>query len=499
MMEAEKTAEKLPRDRLGAINQVKLLVVLDALLREGSVSRAADCLGLQVSAVSRILGELRGHYGDLILVRTGRGMRPTPFAESLRLRVRALGAEAEALLAPAGSSTVTPLVSPVLVWEPMAAIAEDQGWLGKGLMVPAPLAVTPADRLEGAPTPIGIARRIAAIGDNADPHRRLARYIATTAPGPGRSRPLTHSEARDALSIILQGQADPLQVGALLMTIQYRGPSASELAGFADAMRQAIVGLPARSTRPDLDWPAYISPRLQTAPWFIHAARLVAMAGHRVLLHGHFGSGADSGKLETAAQDAGIAVCLSAAEVDSALKASNIAYVPLGALVPQVQSLLGLYPLFEMRTPLNAAVNMINPFSAAASIVGASQASRRDLYRDVAQALETRNIAVIGSTRDIAEFTPDKAAKIYRLVDGESLDTIVPAFKTRRAGTTGILTQREYWRAVWTGAARDPKAESIIVHTAAVAFLSLSANREMRFDKCLEMATELWATRKRNN
>ncbi len=467
-----------------SMSQIKLLIALDALLREGSVSAAAASLGLQVSAVSRILGELREHYDDPILVRTGRGMRPTPFAEALRLRVRAFSVETDALLSPAGKSPAASSMP-----------AAEGAWHGKGLIAPLPLGVTPVDHLDASPTQEHHARRLAEIGGNADPHRRLARYIATTAPGPGRSRPLTVDEARDAVSIILEGQGDPIQVGALLMTIHYRGPTAGELAGFADGIRNSIKGVSSSAIRPDLDWPAYVSPRLQTAPWFIHSARLVAMAGYKVLMHGHFGGGPDSGKLETAAGDADIPVCQSVAEVEAAFQDGNLAYMPIGAIAPQVQSLLALYPLFQMRNPLNAAVNLINPLLASASVVGASQASRRDLYRDAARELELENIAVIGSTRDIAELTPDRAVKIFRLAGGQSVDTVVPAVRTGRAGTTGMLSQREYWRAVWSGAARDAKAEAVILHTAATALLSLSGKMEAKFEDCLERASDLWSRR----
>lgn len=467
-----------------SMSQIKLLIALDALLREGSVSAAAASLGLQVSAVSRILGELREHYDDPILVRTGRGMRPTPFAEALRLRVRAFSVETDALLSPAGNSLAVSSMP-----------AAEGAWHGKGVIAPLPLGVTPADHLDAAPTPEHHAKRLAEIGGNADPHRRLARYIATTAPGPGRSRPLTVDEARDAVAIILEGQGDPIQVGALLMTIHYRGPTAGELAGFADGIRNSIKGISSKTIRPDLDWPAYVSPRLQTSPWFIHSARLVAMAGYKVLMHGHFGGGPDSGKLEAAAGDADIPVSLSVREVEAAFQDGNIAYMPIGAIAPQVQSLLALYPLFQMRNPLNAAVNLINPLAASASVVGASQASRRDLYRDAARELELENIAVIGSTRDIAELTPDRAVKIFRLAGGQSVDTVVPAVRTGRAGTTGMLSQREYWRAVWSGAARDAKAEAVILHTAATALLALSGKVEAKFEDCLEKATDLWARR----
>jgi anthranilate phosphoribosyltransferase len=478
------STEAAPEGGSARINRIKLLVALDALLREGSVSGAAASMGMQTSAMSRLLGELRDLYNDRIFIRTGRGMRPTPFAESLRMRVRALAAETDSLLDGDPEHRLS------------SAPASVEEWQQKTQIPPTPLSVTRADQLEAAPSPAGKARRLAAIGNNADPHRRLAKSIAITAPGPGRSRPLTLEEARDALGIILRGEADPAQIGALLMTIQYRGATAVELAGFVQAVRAEIGARPTTGAKPDLDWPAYLSPRWRSPPWFIHAARLVAMAGHRVLLHGHFGAGADSGKLEAAANDAGIPVCLSLSSACEALDRHSIAYTPLGAFAPRVQSLLGLYPLFEMRTPINGAVHLINPLDAPATIVGAAQTSKRDIYRDIARLLDADRFAVIGSIRDFAQVTPGRTTPIYRIVKDQDADIVVPASKSAKS-ERGVFSQREYWHAIWSGAARDEQAEATIINTAAAAFLCLSENPKARFEDAADKAAGLWAQRRR--
>ena len=80
---------------------LNLLVALDVLLDEGSVSAAADRLHLSQPAMSRTLGRIRRATGDQILVRSGRAMLPTPYAESMRARVHALVEQAQGLLGPA--------------------------------------------------------------------------------------------------------------------------------------------------------------------------------------------------------------------------------------------------------------------------------------------------------------------------------------------------------------------------------------------------------------
>ncbi|MBU1312634.1 MAG: glycosyl transferase family protein [Alphaproteobacteria bacterium] len=470
---------------------MKLLLALDALLREGSVTGAAASLDMQVSSVSRMLGELREMYEDPIFIRTGRGLRPTPFAETLRLRVRAFAEETEALFRGEGwNGDDAP--SPSLADPSLAS------WSIHSRIMPPPLATTRGEQLEAEPSPTGIARRIATIGSNEEPHRRLAKYIALACPGPGRSRPLEVDEARDALSIILGGDADPVQIGALLMTLQYRGATALELAGFVQAIREAKASVAAWAVKPDLDWPAYVSPRWRSPPWFMHSARLVAVAGHRVLMHGHYGSGTESGKLEDAAERASIPVCLTAGEASAALTAKNIAFVPLAAFAPQVQAMLNLHPLLETRTPLHNVVPLINPANAPSTLVGAPGATSVTIYRDVARMLEMHNITIVGTVRNFAQIAPTRLTTVLQLVDGQERKVVIAA-RPGLSGTGGKhsgYTQREYWEAVWSGAARDELAEATIIYTAATALLAVS-RQSACFDDRLQHATELWAARKR--
>lgn len=69
---------------------LNLLVALDALLQERSVSLAAQRMNLSQSATSSALGRLREYFGDELLVLKGRNMVPTPRGEELAEPVRAL-------------------------------------------------------------------------------------------------------------------------------------------------------------------------------------------------------------------------------------------------------------------------------------------------------------------------------------------------------------------------------------------------------------------------
>jgi DNA-binding transcriptional LysR family regulator len=67
---------------LGGID-LNLLVILQALLEEGNVTRAGVRLGMPQPAVSNALARLRRHYRDELLLRSGNGYDLTPLARSL--------------------------------------------------------------------------------------------------------------------------------------------------------------------------------------------------------------------------------------------------------------------------------------------------------------------------------------------------------------------------------------------------------------------------------
>jgi DNA-binding transcriptional LysR family regulator len=73
--------------KLGAID-LNLLVVFDAIMRDRSVTRAGQRLGLSQPAISRALTRLRHMLKDELFVRSPSGMVPTPRAEELAIPIR---------------------------------------------------------------------------------------------------------------------------------------------------------------------------------------------------------------------------------------------------------------------------------------------------------------------------------------------------------------------------------------------------------------------------
>src|SRR3954462_14569492 len=81
---------------------LNLLVVFEAVLRERSVTKAGQRLGLSQPAMSHALNRLRWLLKDQLFLRTPGGMAPTRRAEELAQPVRQALGELEAALDPEG-------------------------------------------------------------------------------------------------------------------------------------------------------------------------------------------------------------------------------------------------------------------------------------------------------------------------------------------------------------------------------------------------------------
>ena len=78
---------------------LNLLVVLDALLDERNVTRAAARLGYTQPTISGMLTRLRDLFGDPLFVRTQRGLLATPRAQALAVPLKQLLADSQRLVA----------------------------------------------------------------------------------------------------------------------------------------------------------------------------------------------------------------------------------------------------------------------------------------------------------------------------------------------------------------------------------------------------------------
>ena len=241
----------------------------------------------------------------------------------------------------------------------------------------------------------------------------LAPFVQILGRGPGRSRSLTLDEATAAMDIMLGPIAAPEAVGALLMLLRMKGETAEEIAGFARAAQAALPVMP----KADLDWPSYAAGRTRGAPWFLLSARIVADAGHRVLLHGWNGT---DHKVRDGLSTAGIKIARTPDAAETLLARDGIAYLPLEDIHPALFTLLRLRTVLGLRSCINTVCRMLNPAQAPSSVQGVFHPSYRLLQANAATVLGWQNLTVIKGGGGEFERHPAKDIAAFGLRAGAS-------------------------------------------------------------------------------
>ncbi|ASM71817.1 MULTISPECIES: glycosyl transferase family protein [Roseobacteraceae] len=311
----------------------------------------------------------------------------------------------------------------------------------------------------------------------------LAPYVAILGRGQGRARSLTQAEAEAAIALILSGNAAPEAIGALLMLMRMKGETAEEIAGLTAGARASLPRW--AGAAPAIDWPSYAAGRTRGQPWFLAAAKLVAQAGHPVLLHGWNSHQATGASVRAALPDVGIAQ-VAWTEAPDALAQSGIAYVPLAGISPALMDLLRLRDVLGLRSCINTVLRMLNPGSAPIAVQGVFHPSYRELQRDASLLLNQPCLRVLKGGGGEFEHHPTKDITLHGLHNG--------AIWEGQTGTalTGHLRLSETdsrLSDVWNGTVQDEFATAIITSTAALV-LGACGRADAN-----HLALDLWARR----
>lgn len=323
----------------------------------------------------------------------------------------------------------------------------------------------------------------------ARPHP-FAAYLRAVARGPTLGRPLDEAEAEAAMGMILDGEVEPVQLGALLLVLRYRTEAPSELAGFVRAAR-ARLKRPAQATA-DLDWPSYAD-RHKQLPYFLLAALLLAQSGARVLMHGIPGEGAATTLAGLAAL--GLEPAADADDAARRLDRFGFAYLPLSAVSPRLEALFGLRPLLGLRTPVHTAARELNPFGAPCQIQGVFHPTYLELHQATQRLLGQPRAVTFKGGGGEGQRNPDKPCRTLVVRDGEAGEEAWPALPYGEPFPwRGEALEPAKLAALWSGDLAEPGPVAAVTGTAALCLKLLG--RAGTMEEAQAMAEALWRERR---
>ncbi|MHA3060180.1 glycosyl transferase family protein [Acinetobacter sp. ANC 4636] len=316
----------------------------------------------------------------------------------------------------------------------------------------------------------------------------FAQYIRIIGKGKTGARSLTFQEAYDAFSMILKGDVLDVQLGAFLMLLRVKEESVEELAGFVKATKDQLHYHPLEV---DLDWSSYAGKR-KHYPWFLLAALTLAQHGYRVVMHGAAGHTLNRVYTEQVLEFLNYPICHTQEDVEQELKQRNFAYLPLAAISPVLDELIGLRNVMGLRSPIHTLARLINPFNAKATLQAIFHPAYRSSHQRAAFTLGYKNSAVIKGEGGEFERNPDAKTLICGIRDGEMYEHELPKLTPERSAIEEEL-DLNIFKAVWEGKQQHSYGEMAVVETMGIALYSMGVVDS--YNAAMQKAQTLWQTR----
>ncbi len=325
----------------------------------------------------------------------------------------------------------------------------------------------------------------------------FAQYVRILGRGKRSGRSFTEEEAYQAMTMILNGEVEDVQLGAFLLLIRVREETTEELTGFTRAARHYIqpeISAVVKS-KADIDWPSYAGKHKQLN-WYILATQALADSGISVFMHGT--NEHTPGRLysHTVLNELGIKSCENAKEAALELTSNNFAYLPLEKFCPPLEKLIMLRHTLGVRSPIHTLVRLLNPSDAASTLVSIFHPAYRPIHQEAALKLGYHNLAVFKGEGGEVERKPD-ARCLVQMTQGHKLkqDTQWSPVLTKRA-TQEELFETSQLKAVWRGQIPSQYGEAAIIGTLAIALHNLG--RTDSEASSYELAGDIWFQRNKH-
>lgn len=258
----------------------------------------------------------------------------------------------------------------------------------------------------------------------------MHRFIAKVGKGQKTAKDLTWEEAKQAVRLLIEGQATPMQAGAFLVAMRFKMESVAELAAFTAAAREYVPPLPVPQGLRLVDFPTYAGKR-ETFHASVGAAIVATAAGASVLMHGHDVLADRPGTMPVLAK-LGIPTELDGKQAAERLAAGGFAYLDLALYHPAVARFLALRQDLGVRNLFHPVAKMLNPARAKSQVVGVSHPPYFEKTIEALKMLGCPRALVLRGVEGDPELSLASTTKVLELQD----ERVIPL--TLRARDLGM-------------------------------------------------------------
>jgi anthranilate phosphoribosyltransferase len=284
---------------------------------------------------------------------------------------------------------------------------------------------------------------------------------------------LDSEAAQEAMNALLEGEATPAQIAGFAVAIKMRGENATELTGFARALREHMIVVDAGEglidtcgTGGDLAGTFNIS---------TIAAFVMAGAGARVAKHGGRSASSQTGSADVL-EALGVRISMTPEEAAGAIREIGIGFLFAPNLHPAMKYVAPVRRELKMRTVFNLMGPLANPARAGSQLIGAPSPEAAGLMAEALAALGTEHSFIVHGHDGLDEVTTTGPTDVYEVWTGRVEKHLwMPAdFGVKRAFREDLLggdanTNAGIGRDILNGV-RGPGRDIVIVNAAAGLF-----------------------------
>jgi anthranilate phosphoribosyltransferase len=243
----------------------------------------------------------------------------------------------------------------------------------------------------------------------------LKPYIQAVAEG----QQLDREQAAQAMEIIMNGEASPAQIGALLTALRMRGESDEELAGFATVMRAKALRVPIDTPDAVVDTCGTGGDVSNTFNISTTAAFVVAGAGVKVAKHGNRAATSRCGSADVL-EGLGVTIELAPEQVAECIDRIGIGFMYAPAFHPAMRFAGPVRREIGVRTAFNLLGPITNPAGARHQVIGVPSADAAARLARVLGLLGSQHALVVHALDGLDELGISSPSMISEMLMRES-------------------------------------------------------------------------------
>ena len=283
-------------------------------------------------------------------------------------------------------------------------------------------------------------------------------------------RDLTREEARDVMGCVMRGEATPAQIGGLLVALRFKGETADEIAGCAEAMREHVLAV--HPKREDLvDTAGTGGDGQRTFNISTAAALVAAAAGAGVAKHGNRAVSSASGSADVL-EALGFDLEQPPERIEQSIDELGFGFLFAPSHHPAMRHAAPVRRELAARTVFNVLGPLTNPAGARAQVVGVYSPQLVPTIADVLAQLGAKRAFVVHGYGGVDELSPAGPNLVAEVVDGEvsireidPVDFGVPRFAPLALQGGSPAENAATVREVFAGA-QGAKREAVLLNAA---------------------------------